>query len=129
MPELARILVGEPGIDFVQLGYSLAARAAETELLPTAAASGVGVIVNQPLERGDLFRRVRGRGLPDWAREFDCASWAQLFLKYLIGDPAVTCVIPATGNPEHMEDDLKAGFGRLPDAAQRQRIRQFWDTL
>ena len=128
LPELARILVGEPGIDFVQLGYSLATRAPETQLLPTAAARGVAVIVNQPLERGDLFRRVRERMPPDWAREFDCASWAQLFLKYILAEPAVTCVIPATGNPEHMRDDLGAGFGRLPDARQRQQIRQLWDA-
>ncbi len=128
LPELARILVGEPGIDFVQLGYSLATRAPETQLLPTAAARGVAVIVNQPLERGDLFRRVRGRALPDWVREFDCASWAQLFLRYILAEPAVTCVIPATGNPEHMRDDLGAGFGRLPDARQRQQIRQLWDA-
>jgi diketogulonate reductase-like aldo/keto reductase len=127
LPELARILVGEPGIDFVQLGYSLATRAAETELLPTAAERGVAVIVNQPLERGDLFRRVRRRALPDWAREFDCASWAQLFLKYILAEPAVTCVIPATGDPDHMRDDLGAGFGRLPDTSQRQQIRRLWD--
>jgi diketogulonate reductase-like aldo/keto reductase len=126
LPELARILDSEPGIDFVQLGYSLATRAAETELLPTAAARGVAVIVNQPLERGDLFGRVRGRALPDWAAEFDCASWAQLFLKYILAQPAVTCVIPATGNPEHMKEGLGAGFGRLPDMRQRQRIREFW---
>jgi diketogulonate reductase-like aldo/keto reductase len=126
LPDLARILVAEPGIDFVQLGYSLATRAPETELLATAAARGVAVIVNQPLERGDLFRRVRGRALPDWAREFDCASWAQLFLKYILAEPAVTCVIPATGNPEHIRDDLGAGFGR-PDARQRQQIRRLWD--
>jgi diketogulonate reductase-like aldo/keto reductase len=128
LSELARILVGEPGIDFVQLGYSLAARAAETELLPTAAARGVGVIVNQPLERGDLFRRVRRRALPDWVREFDCTSWAQLFLKYILAEPAVTCVIPATGNPEHIRDNLRAGFGGLPDARQRQQIRRLWDA-
>jgi diketogulonate reductase-like aldo/keto reductase len=127
LPELARILVGEPGIDFVQLGYSLATRAAETELLQTAAARGVAVIVNQPLERGDLFRRVRRRALPDWVREFDCTSWAQLFLKYILAEPAVTCVIPATGNPEHMRDNVTAGFGRLPDARQRQQIRRLWD--
>jgi diketogulonate reductase-like aldo/keto reductase len=127
LPELARILVGEPGIDFVQLGYSLATRAAETELLETAAARGVAVIVNQPLERGDLFRGVGRRALPDWVREFDCRSWAQLFLKYILAEPAVTCVIPATGNPEHMRDDFGAGFGRLPDARQRQQIRRLWD--
>ena len=75
------------------------------------------------------FRQVRGRSLPEWAAEFDCGSWAQLFLKYIVAEPAVTCVIPATSNPEHMKDDLKAGFGRLPDAGQRRRIREFWDTL
>jgi len=128
LPELARILTREPGIDFVQLGYSLATRAAETEVLPVAASRGVGVIANQPLERGDLFRRVRGRPLPDWAGEFDCTSWAQLFLKYILAEPAVTCVIPATGNSQHMKDDLAAGFGRLPDARQRQQIRRLWDA-
>src|SRR6516162_7091964 len=128
LPELAHILGREPGIDFVQLGYSLATRAAETEILPIAASRGVGVIANQPLERGDLFRRVRGRPLPDWAGEFDCTSWAQLFLKYILAEPAVTCVIPATGNSQHMKDDLAAGFGRLPDARQRQQIRRLWDA-
>ena len=128
LPELARILASEPGIDFVQLGYSLATRTAETGVLPAAAAHGIAVIANQPLERGDMFRRVRGRVLPDWAVEFDCASWAQLFLKYVLAEPAVTCVIPATGSPEHMKDDLAAGFGRLPDGRQLQRIRALWDA-
>jgi diketogulonate reductase-like aldo/keto reductase len=129
LPELARILRAEPGIDFVQLGYSLATRAAETELLPIAAERGVAVIANQPLERGDQFRRVRQHALPDWAREFDCTSWGQLFLKYILGERAVTCVIPATGNPDHMKDNLAAGFGSLPDARQREQIRKLWDTL
>ena len=129
LPELARILEAEDGIDFVQCGYSLATRAPEARLLPVCAARGVAVIVNQPLERGDLFRRVRGKALPDWAAEFDCTSWAQLFLKYLLGEPAVTVVIPATDKPEHMSDNLKAGCGRLPDAARRARIRRFWDAL
>jgi len=128
LPELARILQTEPGIDFVQLGYSRGTRAAETELLPTAAARGVAVITNQPFGQGDLFRRVRGRTLPDWAAEFECESWAQLFLKYILAEPAVTCVIPATNNPDHMKDDLGAGFGRLPDPRQRQKIREFWDA-
>jgi diketogulonate reductase-like aldo/keto reductase len=129
LPELARILRAEPGVDFVQLGYSLAARAAETELLPTAAEYCVAVIANQPLERGDLFRRVRQHALPDWAREFDCTSWGQVFLKYILAERAVTCVIPATGNPDHMKDNLAAGFGCLPDARQREQIRKLWDTL
>lgn len=129
LPELARILETEPGVDFVQCGYSLESRGAERRLLPVAAERGVAVIVNQPFETGGMFRRVRGRPLPDWAAEFDCASWAQLFLKYPIADPAVTCVIPATAKPEHMADNIKAGFGRLPDAAQRERVRRFWENL
>ena len=129
LSELARILESEPGIDFVQCAYSLGTREAETALLPVAASRGVAVILNRPFEDGDLFRRVRGRAVPEWAAEFDCTSWAQLFLKYIFAEPAVTCAIPATANPAHMEDDLKAGFGRLPDAKQRQQIRQLWDAL
>ena len=129
LPELARILESEPGIDFVQFGYSLASRGAETRLLPAAAARRVATIINQPFETGSLFSRVRGRALPGWAAEFDCTSWAQLFLKYILAEPAVTCVIPATASPEHMADDLKAGFGRFPDATQREQIRRLWDSL
>ena len=129
LPELAGILQREPGIDFVQCAYSLGTRAAETALLPAAAERNVAVIVNRPFEDGGLFRRVRGRTLPEWTAEFDCASWAQLFLKYIFAEEAVTCAIPATSNPAHMADDLKAGIGRLPDAHQRQQIRQFWDSL
>jgi diketogulonate reductase-like aldo/keto reductase len=129
LPELARILVSEPGIDFVQCAYSLGTRDAETRLLPIAAERRVAVIVNRPFEDGHMFRRVRGRPLPGWAGEFDCSSWAQLFLKYVFAEPAVTCAIPATADPAHMADDLKAGLGRLPDARQRQQIRHLWDTL
>lgn len=129
LPELARILESEPGIDFVQCGYSLATRDAEQRLLPAALTRGIAVIVNQPFETAGMFARVRGKALPGWAAEFDCTSWAQLFLKYVIAEPAVTCVIPATGNPAHMADDVKAGFGRLPDAGQRDRMRRFWDAL
>ena len=129
LPELADILENEPGIDFVQFGYSLATRDAETKLLPVAASRRVATIVNQPFETGGTFRRVRGKPVPEWAAEFDCTSWAQLFLKYIIAEPAVTAVIPATANPAHMADDLKAGFGRLPDPQQRQKIRQLWNSL
>jgi diketogulonate reductase-like aldo/keto reductase len=129
LSELAHILETEPDINFVQCGYSLSARAAERQLLPVAAARGVAVIVNQPLGRGSLLRRVSGKPLPEWVTEFDCASWAQLLLKYVLAEPAVTCVIPATRNPEHMTDNLAAGFGRLPDAEQRRRIRALWDAL
>lgn len=129
LSELAHILETEPDIDFVQCGYSLSARAAERVLLPVAAARGVAVIVNQPLGQGSLLRRVSSKPLPEWVAEFDCASWAQLLLKYVLAEPTVTCVIPATRNPEHMSDNLAAGFGRLPDAEQRHRIRALWDTL
>ena len=129
LPELARILKAEPGIDFVQCAYSLGTRAAETALLPLAAERGVAVIVNRPFEDGGMFRRVRGRALPEWAAEFGCASWAQLFLKFVFAHPAVTCAIPATADPAHLADDLAAGFGRLPDEGQRERLRRAWDAL
>ena len=129
LAELAHILETERGIDFVQCGYSLAERAAERDLLPVAAARGIAVIVNQPLGQGGLLTRVHGRPLPDWVGEFDCNNWAQLLLKYILAESAVTCVIPATRNPEHMNDNLAAGFGRLPDAVQRQRIRTLCDAL
>ena len=129
LPELAHILDTESGIDFVQCGYSLAQRAAERDLLPVAATRGVAVIVNQPLGQGGLVRRAGGKPLPEWARDFDCENWAQLLLKYVVAEPAVTCVIPATRNPEHMADNLAAGFGRLPDAEQRRDIRALWDVL
>jgi diketogulonate reductase-like aldo/keto reductase len=129
LAELAHILNTEPGIDFVQCGYSLSQRAAERDLLPVAATRGVAVIVNQPLGQGGLVRRLSGRPLPEWVQEFGCESWAQLLLKYIVAEPAVTCVIPATRNPEHMADNLDARFGRLPDAEQRRQIRALWDTL
>jgi diketogulonate reductase-like aldo/keto reductase len=129
LAELAQILVSEPGIDFVQCGYSLAERAAENRLLPVAAERGVAVLVNQPLGQGGLLRSVRGRALPDWAGEFDCASWAQLLLKYILAGTAVTCVIPATGNADHVADNLAGGRGRLPDGGRRRQLRAFWDAL
>ncbi len=128
LAELARILESEKDIDFVQLGYSIASRDAETRLLPVAEARRVAVIVNQPFEQGGLFRRVRGSALPAWAGEIGCTSWAQFFLKYILGHKAVTCVIPATADPNHMADDLAAGLGALPDDRQRQRMRQAWDA-
>lgn len=119
--ELERIIREEP-IDFVQLPYSIATRRAEDRLLPAAADRGVAVLVMRPFEGGSLFRRVRGRTLPAWAGEFDCASWAQFFLKFILGHPAVTCPIPATSNPDHMVDNVRAGFGRLPDERTRRRM-------
>ncbi len=128
LAELARLIESEPDIDFVQLGYSIASRDAESRLLPVAEARRVAVIVNQPFEEGALFRRVRGRALPPWAADFGCTTWAQFFLKYILGHKAITCVIPATSDPAHMGDNLAAGFGALPDERQRQRMRQAWDA-
>ena len=108
--------------DFVQLPYSVGVREAEKRLLPACADQGVAVLVERPFEAGSLLRDVRKRPLPAWASEIDCASWAQVLLKFILGHPAVTCPIPATSNPEHMADDVRAGFGRLPDESFRRRI-------
>jgi aryl-alcohol dehydrogenase-like predicted oxidoreductase len=128
LDELAAVIRAEP-IDFVQFGYSIASRAAEARLLPVAAERGVAVIVNQPFDGGALFGQVRGKTLPEWAAEVDCASWSQLFLKFILGHPAVTCVIPGTARPDHARDNLAAGQGRLPDAEQRRRMAQFWERM
>jgi aryl-alcohol dehydrogenase-like predicted oxidoreductase len=115
--------------DFVQFNYSMAEREAEQRLLPVCAEMGVAVIVNRPFSSGGLFPRVKGRALPEWAAEFDCASWAQFFLKYLVGHPAVSCVIPGTRRVSHLQDNVRAGIGRLPGAAQRKRMVEYVDTL
>lgn len=114
--------------DFVQLNYSLIEREAERILLPLAADLGMAVIVNRPFAQGRLFQLVKGKSLPEWAAEFDCASWAQLFLKFIVAHPAVTCVIPATDKARHMLDNLGAGRGRLPDAAGRARMAALIDA-
>jgi diketogulonate reductase-like aldo/keto reductase len=119
--ELERIVTKEQ-IDFVQLPYSIVTRDAEARLLPAAAASGVAVLVMRPFEEGALFGRVRGQALPTWAADFDCASWAQFFLKFILSHPAVTCPIPATASARHLADNLGAGRGRLPDAGARKKM-------
>ena len=108
--------------DFVQLNYSLGEREAEQRLLPLAQERGMAVMVNRPFVRGDLFRRVGRKPLPDVAAELGCDSPARLFLKWILGHPAVTCVIPATTKVKHMVDNLGAARGPLPDAGQRERI-------
>jgi diketogulonate reductase-like aldo/keto reductase len=128
LPELAEIIEREQ-IDFVQCAYSIEERDAEKRLLPLAAERRVGVIVNRPFGGGGLFSRARAVALPPWAAEFGCSSWAQFLLKFILSNPAVTCVIPATANPEHLADNLSAGYGRLPDAAERQRMVRLWDSI
>jgi aryl-alcohol dehydrogenase-like predicted oxidoreductase len=115
--------------DFVQFNYSMAEREAEARLLPACIESGTAVLVNRPFSQGGLFPRIKGKPLPGWTAEFDCTSWAQFFLKYLLAHPAVTCVIPGTSRVDHMKDNAKAGMGRLPDAAMRRRMAEYLDRL
>lgn len=115
--------------DFVQLPYSLAVRDAEAKLLPLAQDKGICVIPNRPFDGANMFGKVKGKPLPDWAGEFNAKSYGEIFLKYLIGHPAITCVIPGTAKAEHMRDNVAAGFGRQPDDAMRRRIAQWYDAL
>ena len=122
-------LMREENLDFIQVNYNLVERGAAKEVLPLAQELGVAVMVNVPFAKAELFKKTSGMALPEWASEFDCDSWAQFFLKYVISHPAVTCVIPRTGNPHHMADNLKAGFGKLPDQETRLKMESFADRL
>lgn len=126
--ELERLLTAG-GIDFVQVNYSLAEREAEARLLDAAAASGTAVIVNRPFAQSAMFTRVKGKPVPGWAAEAGCASWAQYFLKWILAEPAVTCVIPGTRNPRHVDDNLGALSGPLPAAKLRRRMAEHFDSL
>ena len=122
--QLARVISSEE-LDFVQLNYSLAERDAEQRLLPLAADKQLAVLVNRPFAEGGLFRKVRGKPLPPWAKEIHCASWAQFFLKFIISHPAVTCAIPATAKVDHLVDNMAALQGPLPDAAIREQMVRY----
>lgn len=115
-------LISRRDVDFVQINYSVAERDAESRLLPLCRDKGVAVIANRPFAGGEIFRRVAGKPVPDWAAEIDCASWAQLMLKFIVSHPAITCAIPASAKPEHTRDNMKGGYGRMPDEAMRRRI-------
>jgi aryl-alcohol dehydrogenase-like predicted oxidoreductase len=115
-------IVRKEKIDFLQIPYSVVDRAVEKRLLPAAQSAGVAVLVMQPFESGALFQRVKGKPVPTWAADLDCTSWSQLFLKFLLGHPAVTAPLPATAKLHHLEDNLGALRGRLPDEAQRKAI-------
>ena len=108
--------------DFIQINYSLMDRAADQRILPLAHEMGVGVIINRPFGGGGIFQMISKKALPGWATEFDCHSWAQFLLKWIVSHPAVTCAIPATNSPRHLEDNMGACFGRLPDARMRARM-------
>ncbi len=120
-PEVERVLLREK-LDFLQVNYSLSERGAEKRILPLARDKGVAVLVNRPFGGGEALRRVLSRPLPPWAAEFDCTSWAQFFLKWILAHPAVTCAIPATNKRAHLDDDLDAALGRLPGEALRRRM-------
>jgi diketogulonate reductase-like aldo/keto reductase len=120
--EMVRLMREEDGIDFVQFSYNLDNRRAEATLLPLAAERGIGVIVNRPFRHKALFERYAHTPLPEWATEFEAGNWAQFFLKFVIAHPAVTCAIPATSQVVHMEENMGALYGRLPDAAMRKRM-------
>ncbi len=115
--------------DFLQINYSLAERESERRLLALCKDKGIAVIANRPFAEGAMFRRVRGKPLPPWAAQIGVASWAQYFLKWIVGHPAITCVIPGTGKPEHIADNVAAGFGALPDDAMRRRMAEYFDAL
>ncbi len=122
-------LMREEELDFIQVNYNLMERGAAKEVLPLAQELDVAVIINVPFAKAELFKKTSGMTLPDWAADIDCESWAQFFLKYIISHPAVTCVIPRTGNPHHMADNLMAGFGAQPDQDTRLKMEAFIDHL
>lgn len=126
--ELER-LVSTGDFDFVQFNYSLEEPEADARLLPACADSGTAVLVNKPFSQAGMFSRVRGKTLPPWCADIDCSSWAQFFLKWIIGHPAVTAAIPGTSTVRHIEDNMAACRGRLPDAALRKKMAAHFAAL
>jgi diketogulonate reductase-like aldo/keto reductase len=115
-------ILKKESVDFLQINYSLTSRKAEERLFPLAQERKVAILINRPFEEGALFRQAKGMDLPIWAKEFDCATWAQFFLKFILSSPMVTCVIPGTAKKTHILDNLGAGHGRLPTAEHRKKM-------
>jgi aryl-alcohol dehydrogenase-like predicted oxidoreductase len=129
LDDLAAIVARE-NLDFVQFAYSIGARDAERRLLPLCAERGTATLINRPYVNGALFRQARGHAVPPWAAaELGCASWGQFFLKFILGHPQVTCVIPGTSKPRHARDNMGAGMGPLPSPAQRKRMLVDWRRI
>lgn len=126
--EVADIMKNEQ-LDFVQFSYNIEDRVAEKILFPLAAEKNIATIINRPFQRGDLFTRVKGRKLPEWASEFDCKSWGQYFLKFIASHPNVTNIIPATSKPKHALDNMEAGYGKLPDDKTRIKMIEYYNSL
>jgi len=126
--EFARVMASEP-LDFAQFSYNIEDRQAEQVLLPLAADKGIATMINRPFQQGSLFARARGKALPGFAQDINCTSWAQFFLKFIIGHDAVTCVIPATSKAHHMSDNMAANFGAVPNAEQRQAMITLFESI
>ena len=126
--QFLEVMRSEP-LDFVQFSYNMQDRAAEQALLPLAQELGIATMINRPYQRGALFGKTRGAELPDLAAELDCSTWGQFFLKFILGHPAVTSIIPATAKAHHMVDNMQANFGRVPDAAQREEMLRILGSL
>ena len=126
--DLEEIIRGRD-IDFVQFNYSIRERNAEKSLLDAAMDNDVAVLINQPYGGGSLFQAVSGKALPGWASEYDISSWGQFFLKYILSHPAVTCVIPGTSDPEHLVDNMGAGYGKMPDEKTRKEMLRYFNNL
>jgi aryl-alcohol dehydrogenase-like predicted oxidoreductase len=127
-PEFEQTIKKET-LDFIQVDYALDNRNADERIIPSAGDRGMAVMINLPFGRGRLFKAVQGKNLPEWAAEFDCASWPQFFLKYIVSHPAVTCAVPGMAKAEYVTDNLGAARGRLPDAAMRRRMENFIDGV
>lgn len=123
---LESILRFEP-FDFVQLSYNIANRKAERHIFPIAQERGIAVLINQPFQRGTLFSRVRHKRLPAWAAEIDCTTWSQFFLKFVTSHPAVTCAIPTSSRPDHLLDNMAAGYGRMPGPHMRREMLAYFE--
>jgi diketogulonate reductase-like aldo/keto reductase len=126
--DLERFLRSETP-DFVQINYSITERGAEERMLPMCQDQGIAVIINRPFMNGEYFRKLGDRPVPEWAAAFDCKSWAQFSLKYILPHPAITCVLTETSNPAHMAENARAAFGRMPGAAERKRMTAVIDRV
>jgi aryl-alcohol dehydrogenase-like predicted oxidoreductase len=126
--DLEQIMRNE-ALDFVQFTYNIGNRTVEENLLPLAADRGMATLINRPYQRGALFKKVKGQSLPEWAKEFDCRSWGNFFLKFILSHPAVTCIIPATSKVHHMQDNMAGGFGKLPTPQMRRRMLSYMELL
>lgn len=122
-------IVKSKAVDFVQFNYSIKVRNAENSLLKAAQDNGVAVIINEPFDSGSLFKLVKGKALPEWAADYEIKSWAQFFLKYILANPAVTCVIPGTSDVKHLVDNMGAGYGKFPDQAGISKMIKYLESI